>query len=383
MIESSASWCNDLIFQWVAAMHDPFAWSIPAARLFGINVRIHWLFPFVALGWVLHVALYKPYPEYRAPEGLWIDACILMLILFFTVLVHELGHCFAARSCGGDATEVLIWPLGGLANVELPSRPRAHLLTAAAGPGVNLLIFLVGLVLLLFAGEQALRPVWNPLPGGFPTRDHSGAVALSTWSGEVRALSPYSLPVWLARVCWVNWFLALMNLVLVGFPLDGGRILQAILWPSLGYRQATLTAVFTGFAVVFIVGLYAIIQSSVLALCLALFIYAACQRQWLVLETGGEEGIFGYDFSQGYTSLERDHVQAAPTRPRLSWWRRWLQRRAAKRMQREMEQRDAEERRLDELLEKIKGHGRASLTDEEERFMKRVSDRYRNRNSSQ
>ena len=150
-------------------------------------------------------------------------------------------------------------------------------------------------------------------------------------------------------------------------------MLQAALWPSLGYRQATLTAVFAGFVVVFVVGLYAIIQSSVLALCLALFICMACHRQWVVLEIGGEEGVFGYDFSQGYTSLERDQMQAAPPRAKVSWWRRWLQKRTARRVQREMEQREAEERRLDELLEKINRHGRGSLTEEEERFMKRVS----------
>src|SRR4051794_40160744 len=117
-------------------MQDPFAWSIPLGRLFGVTIRIHWLFPFVALGWILHVAFYKPYPEYVVPEGGWIDAAIFMLILFGSVLVHEFGHCFAARATGGDANEVLLWPLGGLANVELPNRPRSHLLTAAAGPAV-------------------------------------------------------------------------------------------------------------------------------------------------------------------------------------------------------------------------------------------------------
>ena len=71
-------------------MHDPFAWSIPLVRVFGINIRMHWLFPFVALGWVLHVALYKPVPEYKIPEGIWIDACILMLILFFGLRLRVL-----------------------------------------------------------------------------------------------------------------------------------------------------------------------------------------------------------------------------------------------------------------------------------------------------
>jgi len=157
-------------------------------------------------------------------------------------------------------------------------------------------------------------------------------------------------------------------------------MLQAALWPSLGYRQSMLTAVFVGFAVVFIVRLYSIIVSSGLALCLALFIYASCQRQWVMLETGDGEGVFGYDFSQGYTSLERDHAQAAPApvKPKQSWFRRWLTKRAQKRLQREIEQREAEEKRMDELLQKLHKEGRQALTDEEQRFMKRVSDRYRN-----
>ena len=67
---------------------------------------------------------------------------------------------------------------------------------------------------------------------------------LTTWGGDERVFSPYHPAVWLARVFWVNWFLGLINLLLVGFPLDGGRILQSSLWPWLGYRQATLTAVF-------------------------------------------------------------------------------------------------------------------------------------------
>jgi len=121
-------------------MHDPFAWSIPVGRVFGITVRIHWLFPFVALGWILHAAFTGPAKGTPPPEGQWIDAAILMLILLFSTLLHEFGHCFAARACGGDGPEILLWPLGGLANVEVPNRPQAHLVTAAAGPAVNLIL---------------------------------------------------------------------------------------------------------------------------------------------------------------------------------------------------------------------------------------------------
>jgi Zn-dependent protease len=360
-------------------MHDPFAWSIPMGRVFGITIRIHWLFPFVALGLILRVAFYKPYPEYKVPDGSWADAALLMAILFGTVLLHEFGHCFGARSVDGDAQEVLLWPLGGLANCEVPHRPWAHFVTTAAGPGVNLVIALFCALLLLFVADRAYQPPWNPLD--FPFRGLDGTVEMRTWAGVTVKLSPYSGVVWLARIFWVSYFLFLLNIVLVGFPLDGGRLLQSILWPSLGYRQSMLVVVFTGFVVVFIVGLYAIMKEQILALCLALFIFFSCQKQWVILETGGEEGLFGYDFSQGYTSLEREQPPAPAAPPRVSWWKRWRQRRAAQRLQKEQEQRKADETRLDELLDKVHREGQASLTDEERRFMKRVSDRYKHKRS--
>jgi Zn-dependent protease len=358
-------------------MHDPFAWSIPMGRLFGITIRVHWLFPFVALGFVLHAALGKSPNGTPYPPGFWVDALALIVILFGVVLLHEFGHCFGARQVNGEAQEILMWPLGGLANVELPNRPRAHFVTAAAGPAVNLLICLVCLLLLLFVEKDALQPPWNPMPSGFPDRV-DGQVALRTWAGTELKVAGFGSAAWLARIFWVSYFLFLINVVLAGFPLDGGKMLQAALWPWVGFRTATLTAVFVGlFGVVTVVGLYAIVVNSVLALCLALFVLMTCRNQWILLETGGEDGVFGYDFSQGYTSLERDQPAAAPPVRKVSWWRAWLQRRAARKMQREMEQREAEESRLDELLDKVHRLGQAALTEEERRFMKRVSDRYR------
>jgi stage IV sporulation protein FB len=131
----------------------------------------------------------------------------------------------------------------------------------------------------------------------------------------------------------------------------------------------------------FVVLIYALVAAEqILPLGLAVFIYVACRRQWILLETGGEESLFGYDFSQGYTSLERtDQPAGAPPKKRQSWWQRWMQRRAAKRLQKEQEQREAEERRMDELLEKVQRQGLAALTEEERRFLTRVSAKYRNR----
>jgi hypothetical protein len=73
--------------------------------------------------------------------------------------LHEFGHCFGARLVDGDAREVMLWPLGGLARCEVPNTPRANFIMTAAGPAANLLLCLVvGLVL----AASSLRPSLDP-----------------------------------------------------------------------------------------------------------------------------------------------------------------------------------------------------------------------------
>ena len=357
-------------------MRDPFFWSIPLFRISGITVRVHILFPLVALGLILRFAL-KTNPQ-PYPEGTWIDGVMLAGLVFVSVLLHEFGHCFAARWVDGDATEILMWPLGGLAYVDLPQEPRAHFITAAAGPAVNLVLAGLCVLLLAFAADPSYsyQPWWNPLT--YPLReDATGLIYLKTWGGDKIAVH-HLWTIILARMFWVNWAQLLFNVLLACFPLDGGRMLQSALWPSLGYRQATLFVIYAGFVFTVVVGLVSIVYEEILVFCLAAFIYFSCRAQLFILETGGEEGLFGYDFSQGYTSLERD--QPRMTAKKKSWWKRWRDNRAAQKLQREIETREAEERRMDELLDKLHRLGNSALTDEERRFMKRVSDRYRNRN---
>src|SRR5262245_40954588 len=211
-------------------MQDPFAWSVPFGRLFGITIRMHVLFPAVAVGLILRAAFDK-----ELPAGASMDATVVVFVLFLSVLLHEFGHCFAARSVNGDAQEVLLWPLGGLANCEVPHNPRAHLIMAAGGPAVNL-VLAVSCALLLGLG-WSLQPPWNP--GGYVPRYPDGMMHLKSWSGEFLDFSPYSPPVLLTHFFWVNYVCLLLNL-LPGFPLDGGRIFQAVLWKYVGYRRAML-----------------------------------------------------------------------------------------------------------------------------------------------
>src|SRR6266849_3132095 len=180
-------------------MQDPFSWAFPLGRFFGIPVRVHVVFPLVAAGLILRVAYQKD-----VWPGTWIYATMLMALLFVIVLLHEFGHCFGARAVDGDAQEVLMWPLGGLAFVEVPHTPRANFIATAAGPAVNLVLCLFVGLLFLVVTEFACWPPLNPLPTGAPFRiSDLGEIALYSWAGD-KTLTANLVVILLARFFWIN-----------------------------------------------------------------------------------------------------------------------------------------------------------------------------------
>jgi Zn-dependent protease len=348
----------------------------------GVTVRVHWLFFLFVIPAILRAAFFPGnpgHPEDKLPDGSWIDMCFVLGLLAVSVLAHEYGHCIGAWGVNGSAQEILLWPLGGLAFVDVPHTPRANFLTTAAGPAVNLLLCVVCALLLLVVHGAPLQPQWWKPWDGFIGRNFEQQLPLYAWNGEQQFVSPYSLAAFVHWGFYVNYVLFLFNMILVGFPMDAGRLLQAALWPRLGYRHATQIAVYAGFATGVLLLLFSMWQFNFMAAMLGLFIWVACYNQYRILETGGEDALFGhYDFSQGYTSLERDE-EPRPRQRRKGWWQRLWEERAARKRMREKEQREAEEQRMDALLEKIQREGKSALTEEERRFLKRVSDRYRNR----
>src|SRR5438874_10315103 len=104
-------------------MRDLLTWSLPCGNLFGISIRVNVLFPFIAIGLILRAQMQE-----GAPPDTWILASGLMIVLFFSVLLHEFGHCWGARRVEGDAHEILLWPLGGLASLEVPPTWQANLI---------------------------------------------------------------------------------------------------------------------------------------------------------------------------------------------------------------------------------------------------------------
>lgn len=172
-------------------------------RLFtfsGIPVYLHW-------SWGL-VAAFELYYRQGAFASQLLNL-VEYLGLFLMVLLHEFGHAFAARSVGGSATHILLWPLGGVAYVRAPARPGALLWSIAAGPLVNFVLAPV-----LLGGWMVLLSQGDPFP---------------------------DLAILLRNLGAINIALLVFNLLPI-YPLDGGKIAQALLWFVVGPDLA-LTAV--------------------------------------------------------------------------------------------------------------------------------------------
>lgn len=401
------------------AMRDPMSWSIPLFRAFGIQVKLHVLYIVITLAMLLRV-----WSMPNGKESLLEHTLIWVVMLFLIILLHEFGHCFAARRMDGEAEEILMWPLGGLAFCAVPHTARANFVTAIGGPLVNVLICLGAGAAIVSSGRLPpvnvfqVRQLYYPELHNWRTgsddrrddrqspyfQDRTSGKKFSTFDfgnkpdGTIVARHPdtgkfvevdstadgQAYPEWVlwsARLFWMSWLLLLFNCI-PAFPMDFGRVLQCLIWGRTGdYRAATQIACWTGmtFALGFFV--VALWWSDAMLLALGIFVMVTSYHQLVQLDNGGEErGAFGYDFSKGYGGFGPDEDATPVTRPkRVGPIKRWLQARRTKKIQKEVEQRAADDSRLDELLDKIARLGKESLSAEEKRFMAQVSARYRNR----
>jgi len=398
-------------------MRDPMSWALRVFTAYGIPVKVHLFFFLFTLGLFLRQATEKASPITTLDIFL-----VTVVMLFGIILLHEFGHCFAARFVGGEAKEILIWPLGGLAMVEVPHAPKPHFIVAAGGPAVNVVLCLLCAVGLAVGGYfPNLNPIADPYLSAIHNyrdgRTYTSEYGLSLYkktekisgpadeidkllrekgSYEVRftlppefnsrtaeALAPLGVEralapgwaVWLNRIFWLSWALFLFNLI-PAFPLDGGQMLQAIVWGRTDYRRGTTVACQSGFivAVLFVVAAIWINEATLIGLAMFMLYLAGSKLQ----ELDREDGPFGYDFSAGYTSLEKDdEPEAKPKRPGAL--ARWMQARKDRKEKAAAEQKARDSERMEALLEKINAGGMGSLSAEERRFLEQFSAKYRKR----
>ncbi len=320
-------------------------WSFPLGTWFGVQIRISWFFPFLLLifFWKFGMAL----------------GCALSAVLVLSVLLHEFGHIFGARFTGGSGNEILLWPLGGLAFVRPAGTLRSQLLTTGGGPLVNFVLCLMTLAPTMQRG--VLKTALNPFE-------------IPHFALETELLRDL-----LVLTFCVNWVLLVINLIPV-MPLDGGRMLRTIATTRIGARRAIELSVMVGFVVGGIAMLAGLLieKPGVVFIGAIVFISNLMERHQLQQSEQFDESFMGYDFSQGYTSLEQSDTQ--PER-QPGFWQRWKERRRAEKAQRQAEKDQEAERVLDELLDKVHQHGMDSLTEAEKRQLARASDRYRNKDN--
>lgn len=193
--------------------HPSRSWSFHLVRLWGINVRVHATFLLLLAFMSIAPAL----EEHSLSAGL--DGLLFTIALFSCVVLHEYGHALTAKRYGIRTRGITLLPIGGVAHLErIPEKPAQELWMALAGPAVNGLI-----ALLLFTG-LTLTHAWSNA---------------TDWDPSSRA-TPFA-----QRLLVTNLVLIVFNL-LPAFPMDGGRVLRALLAFKLPYARATRIAAYIG-----------------------------------------------------------------------------------------------------------------------------------------
>jgi len=223
-------------------------WSWRVGRLFGIPVYLHGTF-LVLVGFVL-LGKWRQGGDLGSAVG----SVLFLLAIFATIVLHELGHALTARQFGIRTRDITLLPIGGIARLErMPDVPRHELWVALAGPAVNLAI-------------AAIVFGFSTLAGMHPT------IALAEASTGT-----------IDRFIGINVWLAVFNLI-PAFPMDGGRVLRALLAERMDYVRATQIAAFLGQGVALLFGFIGLFVNPFL-LFIALLVWMGASDEAVAVQT--------------------------------------------------------------------------------------------------
>lgn len=215
--------------------------TIFEVRAFGIPIRLHFTFVLL-LVFLLFIGI--------GGKQSGAFTALYILALFGSVLLHELGHALMARRFGIRTVEIVMFPIGGLARLDRQPRARQELWIALAGPAVNLVIAGVLVAWLVSSGG------WVPVEKIVQPTDQNLA----------------------ERIALGNLLLAVFNMV-PAFPMDGGRVLRALLAMRKTEREATRIAAGAGQALAILMGLYGLLSANFLLIFIAMFVYLGAAQE--------------------------------------------------------------------------------------------------------
>ena len=218
-------------------------WSFRIGKLFGIDVYLH--FTFLLLLGFIGLSHWLQTRELAAA----LAGVAFFAALFACVLLHEFGHALTARKFGIKTRDITLLPIGGLARLErMPEKPMQEFWVAVAGPAVNVVI--AGAIYAYLFATSALVPVEQ----------------LSVTGGS-----------FLARLAAINVILVLFNMV-PAFPMDGGRVLRALLATRMDYSRATNIAARLGQFIAFVFGFVGLFSNPFLVF-IALFVWIGAAQE--------------------------------------------------------------------------------------------------------
>lgn len=230
--------------------------SIKLLRVGGIPIRMHITFPLILIVAAFQFGLGQADWMMGAAFGV-----VATLILFVGVVLHELAHSLVAIRFGSEVKEIVLLPLGGVARMEsMPEEPREEFLMALAGPVTSGLIGLILLGVMIIA---------------FPS------TWLNVWLSAGQAMALTGQPSWshlLPYLVTANLFLAGFNLI-PAFPMDGGRVLRALLASVMSYGRATAVAVTIGQGLAWLIGLIGLLDRNIVLMLIALFVYVGASQE--------------------------------------------------------------------------------------------------------
>lgn len=235
-------------------------WSIKLFRFKGIDVKVHLTFVLILI-WAAY--------RWSGSTGQgWQGALfgiVATLLLFTSVILHEFGHSLQALKFGIPVRDITLLPIGGVAQIEqMPEKPAQELRIALAGPLVSFAIslFLIALGLLLQARAVVTLP------------ELAASVGSASWAGMLSYLT------------MANLLLGLFNLI-PAYPMDGGRVLRALLALKLDYSRATSIAVSIGQGLALLAGLYGFMSGSYSLILIAIFVWMGAGQEGKQVETKG------------------------------------------------------------------------------------------------
>jgi len=226
--------------------------SLVLFRIFDIDVRIHWSFALILVYGAVIYGDANSGPMLGALYGV-----LVILLLFLCVTLHEFGHALMARYYNIKVPHITLMPIGGLAALErMPDKPLEEFLIAIAGPAVNFLIAAI------------LFPV-TMLALSFENSNDGIGTTFSMLTGQLQEPGLVGMLLYLTGT---NIILGIFNL-LPAFPMDGGRILRALLAMVIPYVQATRIATFIGRGMAILLAVWGIFGGGVILLLIAFFVY--------------------------------------------------------------------------------------------------------------